>query len=92
MPTDERSEALLELQKEWRKHVTDTLDKIQKAIEGMNSALATQQEVDTVRKESNAIRDRVEELEKDKAKLVGGLVALQAISVVLIWIFEHFGK
>lgn len=95
---DERSE-INELQKEWRKEVGDNLKElriqgnaIQSILSDIKQNYATRSDIDRLDidldKHSNAISD----LQNDKAKLIGFLIALQLIGGAILGIILKFMK
>ena len=78
---------LYQMQIEWRKSISDTLADLKNDIKGTNEKLdsfigssITRAEVEAELKENN---ERIEVLEKDKAKALGIIIGAQAVLTLI---------
>jgi predicted nuclease with TOPRIM domain len=80
MPIDERAE-LNELQREWRKEVSNDLKELKRTLAEMREEFARAHEV-------TSLEVRVSALETERAKLIGGAIVLQLLGGFILWIFK----
>ena len=80
MPIDERAE-LNELQREWRKEVSNDLKELKKGLAEMKEEFARAHELENLEK-------RVSGLESERAKLIGFAVAFQLLGGFILWLIK----
>ena len=86
---EERNE-LHELQKEWRSEIVSAIREIRQQNQEIAQELhALRQDFATVSAMKDA-ESRITALETERAKILGGLVALQLIGTVALWIINRF--
>lgn len=80
MAIDERAE-LSELQREWRKEVSNDLKELKKCLAEMRDEFARSHEVDDLEK-------RVTSIENERSKLIGAAIAFQLLGGFVLWLIK----
>ena len=83
---DKIASELATLQKEWRKSISDTLLELRVQNGAIQSTLAEMKEEFVREAEFAELKDKVQSLENDKAKIIGGVIVLQAVGTAAIWL------
>lgn len=87
---DQLASELATLQKEWRKSISDTLLELRNQNVAIQATLSGMKE-DFVRESDFVdLKSKVEALENDKAKIIGGVIVLQAVGTCAIWLAGKF--
>jgi geranylgeranyl pyrophosphate synthase len=92
-----------ELQKEWRAIVLDKLTSVEQSQKEVKADIveikttfvkqqALQELAENNRTDINELRNKVEQLETFKVKLIGIAIGAQAVIGVIIWLIEHGAK
>ena len=74
-----------EMHREWRAEIRADMAELRNGQKQIAETLSKL----TTRSELNSVAQRVTALEGDKAKIVGGLVVLQAIGSFFLWFFTR---
>jgi hypothetical protein len=83
---DQIAAELATLQKEWRKSISDTLGELRLQNNAIQKTLAEMKEEFVREAEFVTLKKQVESLESDKAKIIGGVIVLQAVGTLAIWL------
>ena len=81
---DERME-LNELQREWRREVSDSLKDHRTRIDQLTTADQVIRETYASGKSLEELDQRVTTLERDKAKIIGGALILNFVGGIVLW-------
>lgn len=92
MGQEEVRNEVLELQKEWRREITEGLRELRSQNNSIVETLRDMREEFAKHHDVQTLESRVQAIESDKSKLVGGLIALQAVMGVIIWVATEFLK
>lgn len=74
-----------ELNREWRREVSDNLKELRAQCNGITAQISTLKDNYALDKDVVELQVRVRSLENDKAKLVGAVVVLQVIGGAVMW-------
>lgn len=92
MPPDDRYE-ISELQREWRREVSDTLKELRLTCTALNLQLTEIRDQFARERDLELVEKRVLSLETDRAKIIGGMFILQAVGTGVIWfIMKIWGR
>jgi gas vesicle protein len=88
---DGRNE-VLELQREWRREITDALKELRTQNNQIAESLREMREQFAKHHDVENLEKRVATMEKDKAKVIGGFFALQAVLACVVWLVTRTFK
>lgn len=83
---DKIASELATLQREWRKSISDTLSELRAQNAAIQSTLVEMKEEFVREAEFVDLKKKVQSLENDKAKIIGGMIVLQAVGTAAIWL------
>jgi predicted nuclease with TOPRIM domain len=86
---DERNE-LNELQREWRREVSENLKELRGQCNAINNQLMSLKEIFAHEVDLDHLQNRVQRLENDKSKIMGAFVVLQALGGAVLWVINKF--
>jgi hypothetical protein len=92
MAQEEVRNEVLELQKEWRREITEGLRELRSQNNSIVETLRDMREEFAKHHDVQSLEIRVQNIESDKAKLIGGLIALQTVMGIVIWFATEFIK
>lgn len=88
---DGRNE-VLELQREWRREITEALKELRAQNNQIAESLREMREQFARHHEVDALQKRVDDVEKDRAKVIGGFFVLQAVLACVVWFVSRSFK
>lgn len=77
-----------ELNREWRREISDSLKELRTQCYAITNQISDLKDKFALETDVVDLRERVDTLEKDKAKLVGAVVVLQLLGSVVIWVVD----
>lgn len=88
-PTAFENELML-MQLEWRREISDQIKDLKTLNTELREQLYEMREDFVKSNELMAVQARVDSLENDRAKIVGGMFVLQIIGSALLWLIMKF--
>lgn len=89
VPTAFENELML-MQLEWRREISDQIKDLKTLNTELREQLYEMREDFVKSNELMAVQARVDSLENDRAKIVGGMFVLQIIGSALLWLIMKF--
>ena len=83
---------LSELQKEWRKDVADSLRELRAQNEKLLLEIRDMREQFAKQRDLDKISERVTVLEGERSRFVGGILVLQVIGGLAVWVVSKWWK
>jgi hypothetical protein len=88
-PNAFESEIIL-MQLEWRREISDQIKDLKILNNEMRQQLYEMREDFVKSNELTVVKNRVDSLENDRAKIVGGMFVLQVVGSAFIWLIMKF--
>tara|TARA_R110000868_G_scaffold316828_1_gene577680 strand:+ start:956 stop:1261 length:306 start_codon:yes stop_codon:yes gene_type:complete len=78
------------MQLEWRREISDQIKDLKVLNNEMRQQLYEMREDFVKSNELLAVKNRIDSLENDRAKIVGGMFVLQVVGSALLWLIMKF--
>jgi hypothetical protein len=89
LPTAFENELML-MQLEWRREISDQIKDLKSLNTELRQQLYEMREDFVKSNELTVVKDRIDSLENDRAKIVGGMFVLQVVGSALLWLIMKF--
>ena len=78
---------LATLQKEWRDQITNSLKELREQNSDISDTLREMRESFAKEAEFKELKKKVESLSEERNRVIGGMIVLQLIGTIFLWIF-----
>lgn len=85
-------ESLSELQREWRKRITDDIAELRTLMSALVKELSEQRDEYVTQREHDDHEQRLKKLEADRQKFTGAVIILNVIGGFALWVIGKFWK